>query len=256
MKPTTILTLTIACLIAVTGTAYAGDALEVTSPGELRVIAAEGWNPVTAGVWERVHPDGRVETYATGEDGLSWVLLELRAQLETLVDRYLRSPDEDMIEVLETHMALIEDIEGNLLEAGTAGPQTKAAEPESCSQFSLGILAWAGPIICGNRAAADSHYYTTDPECPACSVYAYAYAERTCGSTTSWSSQSCGDTGRNVTCNVSASETGAFSSCYSYAFSSVTCPSPLSLYLSTWDDSTSCASGMCARCAEEEEKAE
>ncbi len=264
MKRTRNLTLAIACLIVMTATVYADEALEIVAPGTLDVLTAlesEDWNPVAEGAWERIHPDGRVETYATGEEGLSWVLLELRAQLETLVDRYLSFPDEEMREVLETHMALIEDIEGNLLEAGTRAPETKAAS-ENCTEIFLGQSAEAGPLSCGNEATAGSYYYADlysyppNPYCTPCTVHAYAYASRTCGPTTTASADSCTDTGTVVNCYAQTSQTGAFSSCYSYAFASLSCPAPLSLYLSTSDSSTSCATGMCPRCAEEEEEHE
>lgn len=250
MKP-----ICVACMFVIAVSAVADDGRpnlgDYGTPELFEAIRTleDGWQPVSEGVWQRENPDGRVESYVTGVKGLSWAVAELESRLASWVDLYLIEQDESLQEILDIYVQQINELHARIAQAEKQ-PLSKAAElpAPTCSQYNLGLSAAAFPLSCGNRATASSFYNTNDSACPACSIYAYAFVSRTCNNTTNTQSQTCSDNGTNVSCSVAAQLTGAVSSCYSYGFASVSCPAPLSFYLSVWEDDTRCATGICLAC--------
>lgn len=208
---------------------------------------ASGWHPVAKGAWQRSAPDGRTETYVEGRDGLVFVLPTLRAHLAELVDAYLAQPDTERHDALAEYSRFIEKIEAAAAGKGPA-PNPRGQTKSGCTYtFSYGADAF--PTHCTNNAQANASYSADARTCESCDVYAYAYVQRTCGSTTTTQSQSCSDSGVGVSCSASASLGTAAGNCYAYAFSSIYCADLNNLYLSTSDTDTSCGTGLCLSCA-------
>ncbi len=205
--------------------------------------AAEGWVEVSEGAWQRIAKDGGVETTAQGKAGLTWVLQDLRTELTYLVSEFLTNPDEETKEILDMQLQMIAEVERNV---ANWRPQVA---PEKAAPFCF--IDWnasAGPTSCGNQAAADASYYGTSTSAcfGSCTVYAFAYVSRTCGNGTKTSSQTCSDSGIDKTCSASASLGGCVNNCYSYGYSSISCPN---LFKSTSASSTQCSTGLCCACA-------
>lgn len=211
----------------------------------LRSPAGEGWLPVAKGVWKRPAADGRTETYVQGPEGLAYVLPTLRAHLAELAKAYVEWPDSERRDDLEEYTRFLKRVEGAVARGRSGRPRDSLAKAD-CPQTTFSYGADAFPSAqCTNNATANASANT----CVSCDVYAYAYVERTCRNVTTTRSQSCSDSGTNVSCTANASLNGATNSCYAYAFSSIYCAALNNLYLSASDSSTSCGTGLCAICA-------
>jgi hypothetical protein len=214
----------------------------------LRTPAGEGWLPVAKGVWQRPAVNGRTETYAQGRDGLAHVLPTLRAQLAELAKVYVAWPDDENRNALEEFTRFLEKIEAAIAdESRPAGPRGALTKTNCQYNFSYGADAF--PTQCTNNATANASYSATGDNCESCEVNAFAYVERTCRSVTTTRSQSCFDSGTNVSCTANASLNGAANSCFGQGFASIFCSALNSLFLSTSDTSTSCGTGLCLFCA-------
>jgi hypothetical protein len=159
-----------------------------------------------------------------------------------MVAEFLANPDEGTKEILETQLAMISEVERNIEN------WRPSAAPEALAPYCY--IAWdasAGPTSCGNQASAYADYYgdSTSACFGSCTVYAYAYVSRTCGTTTNTNSQTCTDSGINKSCSASASLGSCSSSCYSNGYSSISCPS---LFKSKSATSYSCSTGLCCVC--------
>lgn len=207
---------------------------------------ASGWHPVAKGVWKRLAPDGRTETYAEGRAGLAHMLPTLRAHLAELVEAYLAQPDGERQDALAEYSRFIEKIEAAVASKDPSDRPGSLTKTNCQYTFSYGADAF--PTQCTNNASANASYSVTGTGCASCDVYAYAYVQRTCRGTTTTRSQSCSDSGTNVSCSASASLTGAANNCYGYGFSSIYCAALNNLYLSTSDTDTSCGTGICLAC--------
>lgn len=227
-------------------TVAAQDAGPVARPG------AADWVPVAEGLWQRSPGEGRVETYAEGAEGLREALPRLRARLVDAVEAFLADPTEDMKQILDTQTRLIQQVEQGIARV-ERGLSVAVAPAANCQRtFSYGADAYAS--ACTSYGDANASYFTTCPE--SCEVYAYAYSQRTCGNTTTSNSQSCTDSGTNVSCSASASKGGPFNvpysnSCFTEAAASIYCPALNQLYLSDYDSEIACRDRMsvCQECA-------
>ena len=198
--------------------------------------AAEGWIEVAEGAWQRIGEDGSVETTAQGKAGLTWVLQDLRNELTYLVSEFLTNPDEETKEILDTQLQMIAEVERNI-----ADWRPQPAPEKVLPYCAIVWDAAAGPSGCDNQSSASASYSgSSKADCfGSCTVYAYAYVSRTCNRTTNTTSQTCTDSGINKYCAASASISGPFSSCYSYGYSSISCPN---LFKSKSASSTKCSS--------------
>ena len=214
------------------------------------------WVPVAEGLWQRSTPDGRTETYATGAEGLRKALPQLRARLVEAVETFLADPTEDMKQVLDTQTRLIEQVEQGIAQAErrTAQGLSSATAPLAACQRTFNYGAEAQAVVCTTYGDANASYSTNCPE--SCEVYAYAYTRRTCGNVTSSTSQSCTDSGTNVSCSASVSMNGGFNvpynnSCFTEAAASIYCQALNQLYLSDYDSDIACKDRIssCTECS-------
>jgi hypothetical protein len=224
--------------------AAAKATFDVDRPG----VDAPPWVPVAEGVWQRTYDNGRVSTRVEGKAGLAWALPSLRHELQNLSRAFLDNPSSDLEAKLDSHLAVIEHIEAVLgVEAPASDLQRTTGATTSCSR-TFSIAADAFPYQCGARGTSSAAYSTNCTE--QCTVYASALARRTCNHTTYQDSQYCTDTGTNVSCSATATETGALNSCYSEGYAYIYCPALNNLFIDEFDSNTSCFAGqICAACA-------
>jgi hypothetical protein len=238
-------------LLAFAGNLQAGVRAEGDdgiSLDSLRNPAGSGWVPVAKGLWQRSTPDGRMETFAQGREGLESVLPALRTHLAELAKAYVEWPDDERRVALEEYTNFLKKIEAAVAARDRAAAPRGAQTKTNC-QYNFSYGADAFPTQCTNNAKANASYSATGTNCESCDVSAYAYVERTCRGTTTTRSQSCFNSGTSVSCSVSASLTGAANSCFGYGFASIYCAALNNLYLSTSDTDSSCGTGICLACA-------
>jgi hypothetical protein len=244
--------LTGALALAAPASAAGGDGdRALPRPGSLPA-AEDGWREVAKGFWKRTLADGHHQAVASGPDGLRAALAELNAQLVNLVVAYLNDPTDDMQRVLDTHLAYIESVEAGILRGETGD---LAGGPVGTTACTTDWSASAGGAAsCTTTAKGTASY--TGPSTTACFgvcyINSYAFVSRTvCDDTVYTASQSCSNSGINISCSSSASlnNTG-IKSCYGYGYGSVYCPD---ISWTGWDDATTtaCGTAVCRHCAEE-----
>lgn len=219
--------------------------LTLTDGHEAADLAAQGWTEVAEGLWQRGSMDGRKETFVTSAAGLEKVLPVLREQEARLMETFLAKPTRANRKALDAQTQLVAAVEANLIAARAKKPAAKADEEAAAActrNFSYG--ADVRSFHCYDVADASASYSTSNPTaCPEqCTVHAYSYISTTCGGTLMENTDSCTQTGTNVSCSTWAD--GYFSApCYDYAFASIHCPQLNNLYLSQSDYTTGCFCG-------------
>ncbi len=239
MKASKIFLLAGLAMLMLAGASLAQMQLTVTDGRETEDLAAQGWTQVEEGLWERIALDGRKEKFVSGVAGLEKVLPSLREQLASLMDTYLTHPTAANKRALDQQSQLISAVEANVGSARGKNPGTKAAAAPCSRTYTYS--ADTSYHHCLDQAYASAGYSTSNPTaCPQqCTVYSYAYVSKYCGGVQTQDSQSCTQTGTNVSCS-SFVENYAGTNCYHYAYASIHCPQLNNLYLSQSDFATTC----------------
>jgi hypothetical protein len=240
MKAAKITLLAGLAMLMLVGASLAQMELTITDGREGEDLAAQGWTQVEEGLWERTALDGRKEKFVSGIAGLEKVLPSLREQLGSLMDAYLNHPTAANKRALDQQSQLISAVESNIGSARGKNPAGVKAAATACTRtFTYG--ANTSYHHCLDVAASNASYSTSNPTaCPQqCTVYSYAYVSKYCGGVQTQDSQSCTQTGTNVSCS-SFVENYAGTNCYHYAYASIHCPLLNNLYLSQSDFATTC----------------
>ncbi len=206
-----------------------------TGPDRLDQMIHDGWSPVAPGVLQRSKGGHKVETFAMGPEGFSWMVGEIQAQLGFLMDEYRARPTPQLRRTLRNQRAEIAKLQSYVLTLKSAA-LTEALLP-GCD-FSYGAHADAYPTkpTQGVRADADAYFnnncaYTGD-------TYAYAYARATLNGTTTTITQTDPRTGSNISSYATAAVAGTVD-CYSYSTARVT-SLDLGISYSTADENFAC----------------
>jgi hypothetical protein len=216
IRQSVLLVVCIAVFLAA-GSLLAAPPAPTGGPDRLDQMLAEGWQPIAPGVLERRTEGHRVETFAMGADGFTWVVRQTQSQLGMLLDQYREHPTPRLrktIRSLEAEIAKLQSYASAL-----PGDFSKAIA-EGCD-FSYGAHADAYPTrpTQGVQADADAYFnntcnYTGD-------TYAYAYARATLNGVETTVTQTHPNSGTNVSSAATASVAGN-TNCYSYATGRVT----------------------------------
>lgn len=207
---------------------------------------AQGWEKDAAGVWSRSLAEGGIQTEYRGVQGMDAMLDELNAQLVRLVDAYLANPTDELATTMDAHLAFIRQVETGVVSAdtgsdGPAGLATRAA-PECKVTYDADC---GSRSECVNYASADVSYTgSSAEECfGECNIYTYAYVDKTtCNDTLYTSSQSCNDTGINISCSASASlAQNGLKGCNTSSQAYIYCPDI------DWGQSETCSGQHCGQ---------
>lgn len=223
-------------LVGLSGTARAQTRLTISDGHEEESLIAQGWTQAEEGVWRRTAPDGRKETFVSGAAGLAKVLPALREQQARLMEAFLAHPTKGAKRALDEQSQLVDAVAANV----TAGRANKAASTAGCTRtFSYG--ADVRSFHCGDVADSSASYSTSNAtSCPEqCTVHSYSYISSTCNGVLTEDTDTCTQTGTNVSCSSWASG-GYTVGCYDYAYASIHCPQLSDLYLSQSDYTTAC----------------
>jgi hypothetical protein len=234
-------------LLASSGASAEQTRLTIADGQESAGLAAQGWLQVDEGIWQRTAAKGGKETYVSGAAGLAKVLPSLRDEQRRLQEAFWTDPSEANKRALDGQVQLVAAVEANLLAgaiSGKGGLQNTAAATTACTRtYTYSADVFSGH--CTDQAYAAASYSTSNPTaCPQqCTVHAYAYGSKQCGSAVpEVYSENCSLTGTNVSCSA-WSYTQFGSTCYQYAFASIHCPQLNNLYLSQSDSGTTCLCG-------------
>ena len=243
---------TVMALLGFAGISNAQTRLTITDGREVEDLMAQGWKQIEEGLWQRKSPEGRTETFVTGAEGLEKALPILRQQEMRLMEAFLAKPNERNKHALDEQSQLVDAVEANVQAARARTGRTKGLAPTepalaaACTRnFSYG--ADVRSFHCIDVADSSASYSTSNPTaCPEqCTVHTYSYISSTCGGTLYEDTQTCTQTGTNVSCSSWAQ--GSYAGpCYDYAYASIHCPQLNNLYLSQTDYWTTCPTYCCS----------
>jgi hypothetical protein len=222
--------------------------LSVTDGDESASLLSQGWTETSPGLWERFNLEGQKETFVSSAEGMRAVLPTLKEQAKQRFEAYLAKPTAANQRAYDEHKALVDSVVANLQSPASSRKRLEqgsdqALAPACTRTFSYGTLI--NTFHCVDQSYASASYSVSNAtSCPEqCTVHAYSYGSLTeCGVGPYTDSQSCTQTGTNVSCSTYASGTfGTFgTSCYYYAFASVHCPALNNLFLSQSSNSPAC----------------
>lgn len=204
---------------------------------------AQGWQKAADGVWARGLTDGRTQTEYRGLTGLDAMVDDLNAQLVRLIDAYLANPTEDLARTLDSHIDFIEQVQKGMVGApGEGRLVTKLAATDCSTSYS----ASCGNLSqCNNYASASASYTGSSAAAcyGSCSIYTYSYVDKTtCSGTLYTASQSCSDSGINISCSSYASlGQNGLRGCNTYSYASIYCPDI------NWSQSETCSGHQCGK---------
>jgi hypothetical protein len=205
-------------------------------PDRLDQMVEDGWSPVAPGVLQRSKGGHKVETFAMGTEGFSWMVGQLQAQLGFLMDEYRARPTAQLRRTLRNQRAEIAKLQAYTLETKSAAPLTEALIA-GCD-FSYGAHADAYPTKPTQGVRADADAYFNNNCAYSGDTYAYAYARATLNGTTTTITQTDPDSGANISSYATAAVPGT-ADCYSYSTARVT-SLDLGISYSTADENFVC----------------
>lgn len=203
----------------------------------LEYLLLDDWQAVAPNVMRRELDDGRIQTWATGLRGLSWMVNRLAEELATMERDYRVAPSEQLWKAIRAHEDLLEEARSRYGEAFADGPNSlrpMLIEPDPGCDVSWGYHAYANP---GASASADAYFYNNCGY--SAKTYAYAYVRTTENGVTNTASQSDpSGPGANVNSYAAKSLPADWTtdSCYSYARAYV--DSPFGFFEETDSDSS------------------
>jgi hypothetical protein len=175
-------------------------------PDRLEQMIQDGWSPVAPGVLQRSKGGHKVETFAMGPEGFSWMVGQLQAQLGFLMDEYRARPTAQLRRTLRNQRAEIARLQSYALTLKSAAPLTEALIA-GCD-FSYGAHADAYPMRPTRGVRADADAYFNNNCAYSGDTYAYAYARATLSGTTTTITQTDPDSGSNISSYATAAVPG------------------------------------------------
>lgn len=242
MRISRVATIAALTLLGLAGASGAQTQLTITDGHEREDLTAQGWTQVAEGLWQRTSLDGRrQETFVSGAAGLEKVLPSLREQLQGRMDTYLNHPTTANKRALDEQSQLIDAVETNLRTARGKGASPSQKAAAACTR-TYGYAADVRIFHCYDIGDASASYSTSNATaCPEeCTVHTYAYVSGHCSGVLHESSDTCDQTGTNVSCYSYTDQVYGGTSCYQYAYASVHCPQLNNLYLTQSDYATTC----------------
>jgi|GEM_PF-3354892 len=205
--------------------------------------SGQGWQKTADGVWARELTNGHAQTEYRGLAGLDAMVNDLNAQLVRLIDAYLANPTEDLARTLDAHIDFIEQVQKGMVDAPDEGRLVAKVVATDCQ------TAWSatcgGLSQCRNYASATASYSgPSAAQCyGSCSIYTYTYVDKTtCSDTLYTASQSCSDSGINISCSSYASlGQNGLKGCNTYSYASIYCPDI------SWSRSETCSGSQCGK---------